>query len=61
MEGFLLDNIMDSEGYQTRSSRSKPVKRKWREIEAIKDRQRLRKELMDMDICLDYNLKDIDL
>lgn len=36
-----------------RTARSKPVKRKWREIEAIKDRQRLQKELMDMDIGFD--------
>ncbi|GLO59947.1 hypothetical protein MACH09_04550 [Vibrio sp. MACH09] len=62
MEGFLLDNIMMEIGnHQTRSSRAKPAKRKWREIEAIKDRQRLQKELMDMDVCNDYSLDDIDL
>ncbi|WCE30211.1 DUF3545 family protein [Vibrio sp. SCSIO 43137] len=61
MEGFLLDDITEMGNHQTRASRSKPAKRKWREIEAIKDRQRLQKELMDMDVCLDYNLDDIDL
>lgn len=61
MEGFLLDNITDMGFNQTRSTRAKPVKRKWREIEAIKDRQRLQKELMDMDVCNDYSLDEIDL
>ncbi|ADN74983.1 hypothetical protein Fbal_0772 [Ferrimonas balearica DSM 9799] len=28
-------------------------KRKWREIEALKERQRLRKELEDIDFCND--------
>ncbi|QIZ75489.1 DUF3545 family protein [Ferrimonas lipolytica] len=28
-------------------------KRKWREIEAIKERARLRKELEDIDFCFD--------
>lgn len=61
MEGFLLDNIMETGNTQSRSSKAKPVKRKWREIEAIKDRQRLQKELMDMDVCIDYSIEDIDL
>ncbi|MFB9135167.1 DUF3545 family protein [Vibrio sp. AK197] len=50
MEGLNFDEIMDTEFPKLRATRSKPVKRKWREIEAIKDRQRLQKELMDMDI-----------
>ena len=61
MEGFLLDNIMESDSNPTRSGRAKPVKRRWREIEAIKDRQRLQKELMDIDSFNDYNLEEIDL
>jgi hypothetical protein len=61
MEGFLLDNIMETDSNPTRSGRAKPVKRRWREIEAIKDRQRLQKELMDMDFGSDYNLDEIDL
>ncbi|WED22346.1 DUF3545 family protein [Vibrio sp. JC009] len=60
MEGFILDDITAMNDVQTRSGRAKPVKRKWREIEAIKDRQRLKKELMDMDCCFD-SLDDIDL
>ncbi|WP_375751295.1 DUF3545 family protein [Vibrio sp. HN007] len=61
MNGFALDDIMEMNEGQTRSSRAKPAKRKWREIEAIKDRQRLQKELMDLDCCLDYSIDDIDL
>lgn len=34
-------------------SRSSSKKRKWREIEAIKERARLRKELEDIDFCFD--------
>ncbi|USD65734.1 DUF3545 family protein [Vibrio sp. SCSIO 43136] len=63
MEGFQLDDIysMDAQPVRATSTRSKPVKRKWREIEAIKDRQRLQRELMEMDIGQDLSLDDIDL
>lgn len=58
-----LDDIFEIEEPRRArgGGRSKPVKRKWREIEAIKDRQRLQKELMDLDVCADYALEDIDL
>ncbi len=61
MEGFLLDDITGISNHQPRSSRAKPAKRRWREIEAIKDRQRLQKELMDMDVCLDHCLEKLDI
>lgn len=61
MEGFVLENILAMDDGQSRSTRSKPVKRKWREIEAIKDRKRLQKELMEMDCCMEYSLDDIKL
>jgi hypothetical protein len=61
MNGFLLDDIMATENQPSKATRSKPVKRKWREIEAIKDRQRLQKELMELDVCCDYSLDEIDL
>ncbi|RVU41700.1 DUF3545 family protein [Rheinheimera riviphila] len=35
---------------------SRAVKRKWREIEAVKERQRLRKELEDIDFSFDDDL-----
>ncbi|GAA5647182.1 MULTISPECIES: DUF3545 family protein [Vibrio] len=59
MEGFQFDDYLEMEMPRARAGRAKPVKRKWREIEAIKDRQRLQKELMDMGFEAD--LEDIDL
>ncbi len=61
MDGFQLEDIMTTDNHSSRSTRSKPAKRKWREIEAIKDRQRLQRELMDLDACQSYDLDDIDL
>ncbi|WP_345332716.1 DUF3545 family protein [Ferrimonas pelagia] len=42
----------------TRSRSNK--KRKWREIEAIKERARLRKELSDIDFCCDLESELMD-
>ena len=59
MEGLNFEEIMEMDFPKTRATRSKPVKRKWREIEAIKDRQRLKRELKDMDIGFD-NFDQLD-
>jgi hypothetical protein len=61
MDGLQLDTIIEAEYRPTRGTRAKAVKRKWREIEAIQDRQRLQKELMDLDVCSVYQLEDIEL
>ncbi|EGU48875.1 hypothetical protein VII00023_13737 [Vibrio ichthyoenteri ATCC 700023] len=53
MDGLNFDDMMEMDFSRGRSAKSKPVKRKWREIEAIQDRRRLEKELLDMDIGLD--------
>lgn len=53
MEGLNFEELIEQGFPKGRTTRSKPVKRKWREIEAIKDRQRLQKELKDMDIAFD--------
>lgn len=53
MDDLHFDQLLDMEIYKTRTSRSKPTKRMWREIEAIRDKKRLEKELLDMDICLE--------
>ncbi|MDN2480343.1 DUF3545 family protein [Vibrio astriarenae] len=58
MEGLQFDEQLDIEIPVVKASRSKPIKRKWREIEAIKDRQRLQKELIDMDIAFDIEELD---
>lgn len=36
-------------------------KKKWREIEAIQDRQRLAKELDELDLGHQHNIDDLDL
>lgn len=56
MEGFQLDDVMEMDIPKKRTNRSKPVKRKWREIEAIKDRQRLQKELREMGVSTEFDL-----
>lgn len=40
------------------STKTKSKKRKWREIEAIKDRYQLEKELADIDMSFDMALED---
>ncbi|ASK54607.1 DUF3545 family protein [Vibrio tarriae] len=59
MDELHFDELLEMEISKIRTSRSKPVKRMWREIEAIRDRKRLEKELLDMDVCL--NADDIKI
>ncbi|GGF74076.1 MAG: DUF3545 family protein [Pseudomonadota bacterium] len=40
------------------STKTKSKKRKWREIEAIKDRYQLEKELADIDMSFDLALEE---
>ncbi len=61
MDNFQLDDIMAMEPSFNRSTRTKPAKRKWREIEAIIDRRRLQKELMEMDPGREYKLEDLEI
>ncbi|NOU52120.1 DUF3545 family protein [Pseudoalteromonas sp. JBTF-M23] len=58
-----LDDILEIlEGPETTKRTSqKKQKRKWREIEALKDKQRLRKELQELDYFADnLDLDDLD-
>lgn len=59
MDSFAFDDMMTADTV-SRRSRAKPEKRKWREIEALKDRQRLRRELQDMDMCGSFKSDDFD-
>ncbi|PKF51922.1 DUF3545 family protein [Enterovibrio nigricans] len=59
MDSFAFEDIFDQDRTQ-RGGRNKQVKRKWREIEALKDRQRLRKELQDIDMTGDFTDSDFD-
>ncbi len=57
-----LDEILAVlEDPESRRTSSKKQKRKWREIEAFKDKQRLRKELQDLDYFADnLDLEELD-
>lgn len=60
---FTVDksDMMTQLDTETRSSKGRKKKRMWREIEAMKDKYQLRKELQDMDMFHDYELSSIDL
>lgn len=60
MESFQLDNIMEMEPNLYRSNKTKPTKRRWREIEVIQDKRQLQKELKELDYLGEYKLEDID-
>jgi len=53
MESIDFLNAVERE---SRGAKTKSKKRKWREIEAIKDRFRLKKELCDMDVSWEAEL-----
>ena len=61
MEGFQLNNIFDLDISFKPKIRTKSIKRKWREIEAINDRRNLLKELQELDASYDITLEDIKL
>ena len=61
MDSFAFDDFFEQERPQRNNSRSKPVKRKWREIETLKDKQRLRKELQEIDALGDPTKWDLEL
>ncbi|MEZ9682741.1 DUF3545 family protein [Vibrio splendidus] len=62
MDSFQFDELSELEMPRaTQKIRSKPLKRKWREIEAINDRRQLEKELREMNLGLDFSLDDIKL
>ncbi len=43
------------------ASKPRAAKRKWREIEELKERRRLKKELSDIDWTIEPELADIEL
>ena len=56
MESVDFLNAVESD---SRGAKTKSKKRKWREIEAIKERFRLKQELCEMDVSLDYELSRV--
>ncbi|MBC3767807.1 DUF3545 family protein [Neptunicella marina] len=55
MDNATLISMLDLE---TRDIKTKKKKRKWREIEAIQDQYRLRKELEEIDMM--YELDELE-
>lgn len=55
MDDLHFVELLEKEINKIRTQRSKPSKRMWREIEQVRDRRRLEKELLDMDVCLDVD------
>ncbi|HAD41579.1 MAG TPA: DUF3545 domain-containing protein, partial [Plesiomonas shigelloides] len=53
MEGYFFDETDTSE--KTSRGGKQQKKRKWREIEALKDKYRLQRELKSIDILNDYS------
>ncbi len=58
MEG--LAELFESAVQNTKQSSKRGSKRKWREIESIKEKYRLRNELRDIDPSMDYDLTDLE-
>ncbi|BCV65806.1 DUF3545 family protein [Shewanella carassii] len=53
--GSALDEVVE----RPSRSRSSNKKRKWREIEALKDKHRLLKELQEIDNSFDYDIDSL--
>ncbi|MCH8492632.1 DUF3545 family protein [Aliidiomarina sp.] len=53
-------NHTDELGSNEKTSKGRAAKRKWREIEAIQERQRLEKELMDIDYCYELETDQLE-
>jgi hypothetical protein len=51
-----LLSMLDSE---SRPSKAKPAKLKWREIEAIHDRYKLRQELQELGMSVEDDLENL--
>lgn len=58
MEG--LTEILENALEEKTPTKSRGSKRKWREIESIKEKYRLREELKSIDPSLDYDLAELE-
>lgn len=58
MEGLaeILENALE----EKTPTKTRNSKRKWREIESIKEKYRLREELKSIDPSLDYDLAELE-
>lgn len=55
-----MDHSEELRNVAEKSGKGRGSKRKWREIEELKERYRLRKELMDIDSCNEYELEELE-
>ncbi|GAA5130256.1 DUF3545 family protein [Thalassotalea piscium] len=53
-----IEELLNSLGTPAKSSSSNNKKRKWREIEQLKEKFQLEKELKAYESSLDYSLED---
>jgi len=62
---YTMDRLEFAANYDaTPAKRGRPKgskKRKWRQIEIIQDKQRVARELNDMDLGHDYSINEIEL
>jgi len=58
MDESMFNNLWSAE--KTSHSRSKPQKRMWREIEALKEEQYLRKELAEIDLLNTFEDEELN-
>ena len=54
-------DLMQMLDIESRPTKTRSKKRKWREIEAIHDQYKLRKELEDMDMSLEAELDKLEI
>ena len=59
MEG--LAELFESALVESKQRQKRGSKRKWREIESIKDKYRLRDELKSIDPSLDFDFSELDI
>lgn len=57
----ILDDILNTVERPSAKAKTTRTKRKWREIEAIKDRYQLKQELMDIDWSLTPDSEELEL
>ncbi|MGM0482088.1 MAG: DUF3545 family protein [Pseudomonadota bacterium] len=56
-----MDHSEELQQVNEKSSKGRAAKRKWREIEQLKEKYQLREELAEMDYCYDLDLEHLDL
>lgn len=56
-----MDHSEELQKVNDKPGRGRASKRKWREIEQLKEKYQLREELADMDYSLDLGLEEIEL